>query len=238
MPENSPGNRAENVTNWYFRLNGFFSIPGFIVHPDQRQRYPRTEADLIGVRFPESTEKIDGRKMIDDNKLTQLAIVGNRMKILFILVEVKTDVCNMNSPWSNPNERNMQRVIRRLGFLQEPEIENVATSMYNHARWENDQYVLQYVCVGRQLNNNLQQQFNRLVQITWKDIAEFLYKRFKDFPEKLPNGPIHAQWPDFGREYAEWFFRRRPVVNERGLNESENAIWRYIKQGHCMMANQ
>jgi hypothetical protein len=110
--------------------------------------------------------------------------------------------------------------------------------MYQCARWENDQYVLQYVCVGKQLNNDLQQQFNSLVQITWRNIADFLYKRFKDFPEKLPDGPIHSQWPDFGREYAEWFFGNRYIINERELKESENAIWNYIKTGHCILTNQ
>ena len=31
------GKRAEEVTEWYFRLNGFFLIPGFIVHPDRHK---------------------------------------------------------------------------------------------------------------------------------------------------------------------------------------------------------
>lgn len=232
MPESIPGNRAEDVANWYFRLNGFFSIPGFIVHPDHRQRYPRTEADLIGVRFPESKEIIDNHKMTDDSKLTLLAVSQNRAKILFVLVEVKTKVCNMNGPWSNPEEKNIHRVIRRLGFLQEPKIEEVATSMYNHARWENDQYVLQYICVGRKVNNDLKKKFDGLVQVTWRDIANFLYERFRNFPEKLPNGPIHSQWPDFGREFAEWFVRITSI-NEKDLNESENAVLQYIQTGHC-----
>ncbi len=48
------GSRAEEVAAWYFRLNGFFAIPGFVVHPDRRQRHARTEADLIAVRFVRS----------------------------------------------------------------------------------------------------------------------------------------------------------------------------------------
>jgi hypothetical protein len=48
------GDRAEDVAHWYFRLNGFLSIPGFVVHPDVSRDYPLTEADLIGVRFSHS----------------------------------------------------------------------------------------------------------------------------------------------------------------------------------------
>ena len=29
------GQRAEEVASWYFRLNGFLSLPGFVVHLDQ-----------------------------------------------------------------------------------------------------------------------------------------------------------------------------------------------------------
>ena len=62
------GRRAEDVASWYFRLNGFLSLPSFVVHLDQDEaeisndgapRYQRTEADLIGVRFVDSKEIIN-----------------------------------------------------------------------------------------------------------------------------------------------------------------------------------
>jgi hypothetical protein len=56
------GERAEDIASWYFRLNGFLSIPGFVIHPDECRRHPRTEADLMGGRFPHSTENIAGRQ--------------------------------------------------------------------------------------------------------------------------------------------------------------------------------
>ena len=73
------GIRAEQIASWYFRLNGFLSIPGFIVHPDQVREYPRTEADLIAVRFSLSQEIIAGRPMVDDALLTQLAPPDRRL---------------------------------------------------------------------------------------------------------------------------------------------------------------
>lgn len=36
------GNRAEEVADWYFRLNGFLLTPGFVVHPDHSSSHPRT----------------------------------------------------------------------------------------------------------------------------------------------------------------------------------------------------
>lgn len=156
MPHPHPlqrGLRSEQVGSWYFRLNGFLSIPGFVVHPDQVREHPRTEADLIAARFPFSSEVIAGRPMVDDERLTRLVLPAKSLftqRILFLLVEVKTNLCNVNGPWSNPRERNMQRVIRRLGFASPEEVDHIAMTMYEELRWEDERYVLQYVSLGRQ----------------------------------------------------------------------------------------
>lgn len=195
------GQRAEEVASWYFRLNGFLSIPGFILHPDRTQRYPQTEADLIAVRFPYSAEIIGGRSMDDDNIVIQLD--SDSKRIVFVLVEVKVDLCRINGPWSERSRGNMQRVIRRLGFVQEGEIDNIAADMYDNLRWENQTFVLQYIAVGSRRNESLQERHPKLVQITFDEMSDFFLKRFQDFPEKLPTGPIHIQWPNFGRYYGE-----------------------------------
>ena len=52
--------RAEKVAYWYFRLNGFFQIDNFVVHPKKPGSQP-TDADLIAVRFP-----YRGESLLDD----------------------------------------------------------------------------------------------------------------------------------------------------------------------------
>jgi hypothetical protein len=221
------GERAENVASWFFRLNGFLSIPGFVIHPDERRRHPRTEADLVGVRFPHSTENIAGRQMADDTRLTSLA---KPPQILFILVEVKVDVCSVNGPWSDEQSGNMQRVIRRLGFAEEEEIEAIAQTMYKRLRWDESHAVVQYITVGRRANRDLQRTYPFLLQVTFDEISTFLHERFATFPEKLPSGNrVHSQWPDFGKRYGEWFSSTR-----RYSEESKVAVLRYIDGGTCL----
>lgn len=217
--------RAEIVASWYFRLNGFLSIPGFIVHPDKRQGHPRTEADLIGVRFPYSAEEIAGRRMTDDALLLNLA---SHNRTLFVLIEVKVDLCKVNGPWSRQAEGNMQRVIRRLGFTEKG-VNDVADEMYKTLRWDDNKFALQYVTIGARRNPTLQKNFKGLVQITWSEIAVFLFARFRDFPEKLPDTgrPVHAQWPDFGRSYGGAF------SGLRSEKDSLSAVLRYIETGNC-----
>lgn len=221
------GVRAEEVAHWYFRLNGFLSIPGFIIHPDREQRYPYTEADLIAVRFPYSLEILSDRTMKDDQVLLELNRLpqdSHPTRTIFVLVEVKTDLCRINGPWSNSERGNMQRVIRRLGFAAPDHIEEIAQKMYDDLRWENEHFVLQYVAVGSRFNDGLQVNYPKLVQITFEQIADFLYDRFLNFPEKLPTGPIHEQWPDFGRYYGEKF---RHIRGEKG--QSRQVIETYIR---------
>lgn len=216
--------RTEDVASWYFRLNGFLSIPGFIVHPDVVRRHPMTEADLIAVRFPHSTEAIANRRMTDDPRLTALATSS---QVLFLLVEVKTDLCKINGPWSEEEAGNMQRVVRRLGFADERAIQGIATAMYKDLRWEDDKHVLQYVTVGRRRNDGLQRAYPRLVQIMWPEISDFLFERFKAFPEKLSSDGrlIHEQWPTLGRFYG------RAVRKIRSPEESRKVLWQYVDEG-------
>lgn len=216
------GERAEQVASWYFRLNGFLSIPGFVVHPDRVRHNPMTEADLIAVRFPHSAEEIAGRCMEDDPRLADLAA---SRQILFLLVEVKVSLCNINGPWSDRGAGNMQRVIRRMGFADGDErISEIADTMYSALRWENPEYVLQYLTVGQTVNDGHQRQYPLLRQITWDMIAQFLFRRFKAFPEKLPEygWPIHKQWPDFGRYFGERVRRLHSV------EEAQRVVWEYI----------
>lgn len=216
--------RSEQVASWYFRLNGFLSIPGFVVHPDVVRPTPRTEADLIAVRFPHSREVIDGRPMNDDDRLVKMA---NNRQVLFLLVEVKLSLCKINGPWSDSKQGNMQRVIRRLGFADDAKVETIAAAMYDNLRWEGDGTVLQYVAVGKRRNDGKGRQYPELSQVTWEHIASFLFERFEQFPEKLPSGGrmIHEQWPDFGKDYGRRFRKMK------SHKDSKEFVLSYIDQG-------
>ena len=101
------GKRAEDVAEWYFRLNGFLAIPGFVVHIDSPEaverddgslRYARTEADFIGVRFPHSREIVNDRAMKDDLLVIGMGSDVASPKVVFALVEVTSGRCKMNGP--------------------------------------------------------------------------------------------------------------------------------------------
>lgn len=198
---NARGKRAEDVAQWYFRLNGFLLIPAFVVHPDREERYARTDADILGVRFPYSSERIGARTMDDDPRLVAMA---NPPQATLVMAEAKsTGGSSINGPWTTRERGNMQRAIRRLGFATESMVEEIAETMYTSLRWENSSYVLQYICIAEMPSSDYARRYEKLVQVTWNDIADFLFARFKAFPEKLPTGEtVHRQWPRFGRKFG------------------------------------
>jgi len=233
------GRRAEEVASWYFRLNGFLCLPGFVVHLDQDKAertedgtpvYQRTEADLIGVRFVESKEIIfsfgNQKAMIDDHVLTNLC--PSTKEALFVLVEVKSGLCMMNGPWTNRRKENMQRVIRRLGFaLDEDQVQEIADDMYTTGRFEDEHYVMQYICVGNEKNHGINYQHKNVSQINWVEIGNFLIERFKSFPEKTPDGQVHEQWPEFGKTFGRWI----SLQLRTGGTVDPTVIYRYIQTG-------
>lgn len=232
------GRRAEDVASWFFRLNGFLAIPGFIVHLDSASshqgedgepRIARTEADLMAVRFPFSREVVGSREMRDAQELTRLQSGDNERKPLFVLVEVKASLCKMNGPWTNRQAANMQRVLRRLGFTRDERIiHSAAAALYEHARWEGGSVLVQYICVGGQKSSELATMYDQLIQIDWRQIGEFMFERFSSHPEKTPSGLVHDQWPKFGREFGRWFVGGG---KQRGQMEAGRAVERYVRDG-------
>lgn len=225
------GTRAEDVAAWYFRLNGFLAIPGFVVHIDSPivtdGRRARTEADLIAVRFPRSREVIADREMEDDQQL--IGAAAQEGIPLFVLVEVKAGECRMNGPWTDCRAKNMQRVIRRLGFAEsEDEVNSAATALYDHAYWKGEHAIVRYACVGERKNVALAEKYNGLLQVNWSDIGVFLFRRFQAFPEKLPSGQVHAQWPTFGAKFGNWFVKNTHRLTAEAAAE---AVSTYVKSG-------
>lgn len=250
------GERAEEVVQWYFRLNGFMLIPGFIVHPDIQSAKPRTEADIIGVRLKYSSESFWVKKprqtfreseslrpvpMRDDVLLIDSGKTGSSSKHLVALVEVKAGQCNINGPWSDQNglsghnsTSNMERAISRIGFCENRSIvQTVAQAMYRDLRHEGDEFVIQYFSVGKFKNPDLQAKYPKLVQITFDQIGAFLKERFTRFPQKLPLNTEITLWKGFGDEFRSWFETHGTNQDAPALTDCQKAIACFIEHGRC-----
>ena len=119
----------EKVAYWYFRLNGFFQIENFVVHPARRGSQ-RTDADLLAVRFPHRAERLfddPNNIMADDEQSLALS----REMIDVLLIEIKANQpCALNGPWTRQDDQNVHRVLAAIGCVPPQEIEQAAADIY------------------------------------------------------------------------------------------------------------
>jgi hypothetical protein len=141
-----------------------------------------------------------------------------------VIAEVKVAACRINGPWTNVDQGGMERIINRLGFLPNSATPEIARCMYNNLHWEDENYCLQYVVIGRTSNHGLRTRYPRLQQLTWEEVAAFIFERFDAFGEIKG---IPDQWPDFAKQFA------RAVTRQQVQNSSESLTFttNYISGG-------
>jgi hypothetical protein len=182
---------AEELAGWYFRLNGFLTIPNFIVHEDAGIGQ-RTEVDVFGVRYPHRSElRLD--PMEDHAVITDLTTT----KPILIIAEVKGNkTCNLNGPWVEPERENMHRVLSAIGLIPPSIVAAAASTLYSKGFWENEQWYVTLMCIGLKRNREWAKKFPQMPQVLWPEILDFIYQRFKRYSvQKRSN----SQWDHVGR---------------------------------------
>lgn len=166
---------------WYLRLNGYFVTPNFIAHGDGG---PRTDVDVLAVRFPHSQEYPDDTQ--------RLHIPANKIDVVF--AESKTGRCKLNGPWkSDGNQQALEYVLRRVGiFENDIAILSAAKQLYDKRRYEDGVYVVRIVCLGAKRNRTLA----GVTQILWSDVILFINHRFQAHQAQKAE---HQHWDSFGK---------------------------------------
>lgn len=179
---------TEHLAYWFFRLNGCTTLVNFLVHHERRGR-EGTEVDVIAVRFPHRKEMgITGHHMDDHS------VFGVGGKTDVIIAEVKNGLCDLNGPWTNPERKNMHRMLYAIGAFEEDEVDFAAASLYKNAIYENDEYICRLFAIGREKNLNIP--ITDTLQITYSEILSFIYERFKLYEYHKAQ---HRQWDSFGK---------------------------------------
>jgi len=187
-------NKVGKLAYWYLRLNGYFTVEDFSLHPDTKNDRG-TDADLLAVRFPFSQEN-PGRHCFERD--TSLIIPQG---IDFLLVEVKAGICYINSTtWGNPKEAHVQYALRWIGFWDsEKEINEIAAEIYETGMWTNQNATVRFCCIGKEENFDLQAAHPKLVQKSLSHVVDFVRQRFTHQCLQIH----HENWDTFCQEFAE-----------------------------------
>jgi hypothetical protein len=167
----------EKVAYWYFRLNGFFQIENFVVHPARRGGQ-RIDADLLAVRFPYRAERMfddPNDIMADDER--RLALSRDRIDV--IIGEVKTNQpCALNGPWIQEDCQNVHRVLAAIGCLLPDQIEQAAADIYRAGVHVNKLRLrIRLIAVGGERSEELSATYPDVVQLTWPEMLAFIWER-------------------------------------------------------------
>lgn len=178
--------KSENLAYWYLRLNGFLTIPNFIVHPE-KGNLQRTDIDIIGLRFP-FREELEG--MMDDKAFSDYSD-----KPVIVITEVKIGRCVLNGSWRDPQKKNMESVLQAVGAFKKETIEEVAENLYKKGVYDGNQYKVVLVCIGKDVSQEISAKYSAVPQITWRQVSNFIYSRFKSFERQKIS---HGQWDNVG----------------------------------------
>jgi len=192
---------AEQLAYWYLRLNGFLTIQNFIVHPDTGSGQ-RTDADILGVRFPYRAE-LKPNPMIDDEPFVQF-----KDRPYIIIAEVKRSTCSLNGPWTEPEKENLQRVLRAIGAFPENQVETVAKHIYISGVFSDTAYHLTLACFGEATNSDIEKNFPDIPQILWDKVLTFIYNRFRKYRDQKAS---HGQWDEAGRALWDCVWQNRSL---------------------------
>ena len=174
-----PTLKPDKVAYWYFRLNGFLQIENYIVHPGDHGGQ-RTDADLLGVRFPHRAEFLIDHPddpMVDDEDALKLS----RHLIDVVIAEITTRPCKLNGPWTDANRQNVHRVLAAMGCIRREQINGTAAALYRAGHHETDGLRVRLIAIGRERDDDLGIKYPEVLQLTWSQVLDFMWRRFNTY---------------------------------------------------------
>lgn len=178
-----------DLAHWYFRLNGFFTLVNFVLHPVSRGGQ-RTDADILGIRFPFRAEFSD-LPDFDDTEFRALD------RPLLLCAEVTRDECKLNGPWTDPNRENIHALLRALGPCRLDQIDTVASALYATGVHCEQKLTFSLFCVGDAVSGTVRQRYPDVPQKTWADLIAFIHQRFRTYRTRKTD---HEQWDEEGKQ--------------------------------------
>lgn len=170
----------EKVAYWYFRLNGFFQIENFVVHPSGSGSQ-RTDADILAVRFPFRAERlIDNPAGIMSDDVARLSLSTDQID--FVIAEIKTSQpCSLNGPWTLADRQNVNRVLAAIGCVPADHIEHAAADVYEAGIHSVNGVRVRLIAVGASLNEELRAKYPNVTQLVWFEMLVFIWNRFRTY---------------------------------------------------------
>src|SRR5262249_2406608 len=146
--------------------------------------------DIVGIRFPNREELLE-RSLVDYPLFTAVTD-----RPCLVIAETTAGPCKLNGPWTNPDKRNMERVLKAVGVLPPELIHSAADAIYTSGQFSGASGLVSLVCFGRSTDAALNACYPAVPQLAWGEVLEFIHARFRDY---RPRKSDHEQWDEDGK---------------------------------------
>jgi hypothetical protein len=194
--------KSEELAQWYFRLNGFLTLPNFVLHPSSPGSQ-RTDADVIGVRFP-------FRREFGSHEIDEPGFRKHSSTPYFVLAEVKSGWVGPNRAWRDSTKSNIEDILAAVGPFDSEENKVAAEQLRSHGVYQGRGLYCSLFFIGEQLDESATG-FEKVPHRTWNDVLSFIYKRFTEF---APLKTQTDQWDETGRKLSNLATRYRRDESE------------------------
>lgn len=186
---------SEELASWYFRLNGFLTMPNFILHP-LTHGGQRTDFDVIAVRFPYRREF---EKEHDETEF-------QKQRPYLIFAEVKTGEAEFNRTWTELAKGNLSHVLRAIGMFPPDGVARIAEQLSKHGWFENEVGYVSLLAIGERLATSTRERYREAPHRTWDQVLRFIFNRFEQFGRVKTD---NEQWDAAGKALWNLYFRAK-----------------------------
>jgi hypothetical protein len=204
------GMESNDLALWYLRLNGFFTVPNFVLHPERRGSQ-QTEADIVAVRFPHRAE-FDNDPHTDDPRFATRVT-----RPCFVIAESTNGPCKLNEPWTRPSA--FCYVLRAFGPVAAESVPVVAARWAETGVYSDGCIDCALLCFGASKDSDLIARYPRIDQLLWRDVVAFFHQRFSTYDRRkrdheqwdLVGNTLWDLWKDSGRDEEQFWAHVREV---------------------------
>ncbi|MBS0157379.1 MAG: hypothetical protein JSS26_02175 [Nitrospira sp.] len=187
-----PSMKPEALAQWYLRLNGFFTITNFVVHPTHKGSQ-LTDGDIVGVRFPHRTEFQDGPGGDEE----EFQHINNRL--YFVVAEVKRGLCVMNQSWKMSGQEPIVALLQDLGPFAKCHVLDAASNLLSNGCYNTETLRASLLFIGSKFDPTLP---TNALKKSWLELLEFIFARFSKHHQVKTD---HDQWDNLGKELFKHF---------------------------------
>jgi hypothetical protein len=171
-------NFAEELTYWYFRLNGFFLLQNYVLHNigEGRQR-GTADADLLAIRFPYVYEEVGGQGSDwDREKFLEWGLDIEKVN-LALIVEVKSGENVKRSEIEKSfSSKRLKTALYRFGIFPRDDVDrSICKNLLEQKYIKESSWIITKLAVtGNKIEGNW-------LNITLKEIDNFIFKRIETY---------------------------------------------------------